>query len=388
VSAHRLQEFHVSGLFPELLGVGGVQEAGRLTVFALDQIARRRGWSLDVAALNDPAGSHALRLDDKETPFQGFARSKMSFILSAMKRACAAMRCQAHIILAGHPNLAPMAVWMQKTSSHARAIVVAHGVEVWKPLPVLRRASIRSAFLVAAPSSYTIEKLVQQQRVPAERTRKIPWPLSPAFLHFADRPADLPLPAGFPAGDILLTVGRLAAAERYKGTDSLIQALGQLRDAFPALRLVSVGGGDDLPRLQGLAKELGVSDRVHFLEGLTRPEVAACYAHAEIFALPSSGEGFGLVFLEAMAFRKPVVAAAAAGALDVVRDEVNGVLVPPQDTASLVAALRKLLANRALRETLGQRGAAMVRDAYRFDSFQTEWERVLDECTVDSRLHK
>jgi phosphatidylinositol alpha-1,6-mannosyltransferase len=388
VSVAETRTVHITGLFPELAGTGGVQEASRLTVAALDDIARKRGWSLDFTGLNDPLGPQTLGLDQKEVPFDGFARRKVSFIRSAMKRARAAMQIDTHIIFAGHPNLAPIAAWMQKTSSHARAIVVAHGVEVWEPLPVVRRATLRSAFRVVAPSSYTIQKLIEVQRVPTERTRKLAWPISEAFLRFADRPDELRLPPGLREGQIVLSVGRAAANERYKGTDNLIRSIARLRGNFPSLRFVNVGGGDDLPRLQRLANELGVSDRVHLLQGLSRAQVAGCYARADVFALPSTGEGFGLVFLEAMAFGKPVVAAAAAGALDIVRDEVNGLLVAPDDVTALTGALGRLLADKALRDALGARGAAMVRDTYRFESFRDELERLLDECVMDSRLRK
>ena len=123
-------------------------------------------------------------------------------------------------------------------------------------------------------------------------------------------PALLPLPQGFPKGSVILTVARWSASERYKGADDLIHATWQLRTAVPDLHLVVVGGGDDLPRLQKLVIDIGAHDRVHFLDSLSREELGACYAHSDVFALPSTGEGFGLVFLEAMSFGKPVVAAA------------------------------------------------------------------------------
>ena len=128
-------------------------------------------------------------------------------------------------------------------------------------------------------------------------------------LNMAAAPANLPLPKIFPPSPVILTVGRWAASERYKGADELIRAVAQLREAFPTLNLVAVGGGDDLPRLKQIASDLKVSDAVHFLEGISRRELAACYSRADIFALPSTGEGFGFVFLEAMAFGKPVVGA-------------------------------------------------------------------------------
>jgi glycosyltransferase involved in cell wall biosynthesis len=123
-----------------------------------------------------------------------------------------------------------------------------------------------------------------------------------------------------------------------------------------------------------------VANQVHFLENLSREQIAACYASAEIFALPSTGEGFGLVFLEAMAFSKPVVAAAAGGATDVIEDGINGLLVPPRDTGQLAQALGRLLNDEALRAELGRRGAEMVRQMYQFEVFRAELERLLGEC--------
>jgi glycosyltransferase involved in cell wall biosynthesis len=260
---------------------------------------------------------------------------------------------------------------------------MAHGVEVWQRLPMLRRATIRAARFVTAPSTDTIQKLIDVQHIARERTCLLPWPLSPDFLRFTER-VDLPVPASFPEGRVVLTIGRAAASEKYKGTDDLIRAIGQLYAAVPGLQLVSVGGGDDLPRLQSIAREEGVADRVHFLQRLSREQLAACYARAEIFAMPSAGEGFGLVFLEAMAFGKPVVAASAGGALDLVEDGANGLLVPPHEPVALAAALQRLLKDGALRSALGARGAAIARGKYQFGSLCANLEQLFEECAMHS----
>ncbi|MFZ0232842.1 MAG: glycosyltransferase, partial [Candidatus Acidiferrales bacterium] len=157
----------------------------------------------------------------------------------------------------------------------------------------------------------------------------------------------------------------------------------QLRTRFPDLNLAMVGGGDDLSRLKKLALGLNVSDAVHFLEGISRRELGACYSHADIFALPSTGEGFGFVFLEAMAFAKPLVGAQAGGATDLVADGVNGLLVPPHDPPALAQALERLLRDESLRANLGRKGVQIIREKYRFDVFQTEFSRILAECGVD-----
>lgn len=380
MTAPAARSTHVTGLFPELLGVGGVQEAGRLTSLAVQQIARRRGWSTTFAGLNDPLGPHEFSIDANAVALQGFARAKSKFIRAAIRSARAAHGAN-HIIIAGHPNLAPIAVWLQKMSPRARSVVMAHGVEVWQPLPLVRRASIRAAHLVTGPSADTIRRLTDVQHVASSRTRLLPWPLNPDFLRLTTR-TDLPLPEGVPQGRLILTIGRAAASEQYKGTDDLICAVAQLQSEMLDLHLISVGAGDDLARLQKVASESGASRRVHFLQRLSREELAACYARADLFAMPSAGEGFGIVFLEAMSFGKPLIAAACGGALDLVQDGVNGLLVPPRDLSALTAAVSRLLQNESLCSALGANGAAMVQEKYRFDTFETNVERLLEECAA------
>jgi phosphatidylinositol alpha-1,6-mannosyltransferase len=372
----------IVGLFPELLGVGGIQEAGRLTAGALSEIASRHGWSADFLSLNDPSGPHSLAAAGRAISFRGFGRAKIAFVLSAIGRARAAAKDGTPIIFAGHPNLALPADWMQRASPRAQTVVMAHGVEVWKRLPSFRRRALLRANLVLAPSRDTVQKLVDVQGVAPEKARRLAWPLSADFLVMADRPNGLPLPPAFPqAGLVILTVGRWATVERYKGLDELIQAIPQLQIAAPGLQLVAVGGGDDFPRLRELAAGLGVADRVHFLENLSREEVAACYARADLFALPSTGEGFGLVYLEAMAFSRAVVGVACGGTTDVVEDGVNGLLVPPHDAGALVHALGRLLRDEPLRMQLGRSGAEIVRRKYQFTAFKAELETILDSPT-------
>jgi glycosyltransferase involved in cell wall biosynthesis len=305
----------------------------------------------------------------------------MQFALAALRRA----RGGSQIVLAAHPHLALPAIAMQKISPRLRTIIVSHGMEVWKPLSPVRRKALLRADFVLAPSRDTAHKLAEVQGVPQERIRKLAWPLSPNFLHMADAPGGLPLPRGFPQGQIILTVGRWDASERYKGVDELISAVAQLRHSILDLHLVAVGGGDDLPRLHKLAADLRVLDCVQFLDGLSREEIAACYAKADVFALPSTGEGFGLVFLEAMAFGKPVIAAACGGATDLVENEVNGLLVPPRDSGQLTKALDRLFRDASLRVELGRHGAEAVRRDYCFETFRAELESVLDGCGVDSK---
>ncbi len=371
----------IIGLFPDLLGVGGIQAAGRLTAAALAEIAHGHDWRADFLSLNDSPGRHLLRADQREIEFRGFGRGKARFVLSGMVDARAG-----GIIMALHPNLALPARWIQRIAPSVKTIVICHGIEVWKLLPRLRRRALVAANLVLAPSSDTIRKLISVQGVPQGKIRKVSWPLDPSFLAMADDHGKLPALADFPRGRVVLTVGRWAASERYKGADLLIGTIAQLRATHLDLHLVAVGSGDDLPRLRALAASLGASDAIHFFENLSRQEIAACYARADLFALPSTAEGFGLVFLEAMAFSKPVIGAASGGTTDVLEDGVNGLLVPPNDPERLAQALDRLLRDGSLCAELGRRGAEIVRQKFQFSTFQVQLERILTDCVLEKEI--
>ncbi|MGD0182056.1 MAG: glycosyltransferase family 4 protein [Terriglobales bacterium] len=369
----------IIGIFPELLGVGGVQESGRQTVRALDEIARKRGWDVQIFTLNDIFGEHCLPSPDHNICFRGFSRKKIAFLVHMIRHRLFSKRDGMRVVVAGHPNLA-FPAWMMKIFSRSvKIIVMAHGVEVWTRLHWLKWNAILRADLVLGPSGDTVEKLIGIQAIAPGKVRKLAWPLSSMFLSIAEQPALLALPRAFPKGRVVLTVGRWSAAERYKGLDELLKATAMLRGTFPSLHLVVVGQGDDLPRLRKLAVDCCLADSVHFLGNISRDELAACYAHAEVFAMPSTGEGFGLVFLEAMAFAKPVIATACGGTTDLVRNGINGLLVPPGDTQKLTEAIGSLLTDDMFRIDLGRHGAELVRKKFRFEDFTFELDRMLGE---------
>ena len=168
----------VVGLFPQLLGVGGVQEAGRLTAAALDEIAQRRKWDLKLLSLNDEPGTHAVRVSDRAIPLIGFGHSKQGFVWSALGLA----RGHTSIVLAAHPHLALPAELMKIRDPSLKTIVMSHGIEVWKPLPTLRRLALQRANWVLAPSGDTARKVSEVQLVAKEKVLRLPWPVNQEML--------------------------------------------------------------------------------------------------------------------------------------------------------------------------------------------------------------
>jgi glycosyltransferase involved in cell wall biosynthesis len=369
------------GLFPELLATGGIQRAGRHMAAVLAGMAARQDATYRFLSLNDPAGEHRSKVEGIEFRFTGFECSKTRFLLAA--RAAGRPR----LIFVAHPNLAPVG-WLLQKRSGAGMAVVAWGIEVWEPLAARRRWALQAADAILAISHYTAEKVVEIQGVAPSRVQILPLALDPSFLaSLGETALTNGLPAKYPRGRIILSVTRLAASEGYKGIDTVIQALPRLRSAVPDVKYVVIGDGDDRPRLEQLSREAGIGDCVHFVGRLdgASPELRACYRNCDVFVLPSKGEGFGLVFLEAMAYGKPVVGGAHGGALDVIEDGKTGFLVPHGDVPGLAGALEKLLIDAELRRRLGEQGRARVLSQFCFDSFQARLERIVAEmCAAKS----
>jgi phosphatidylinositol alpha-1,6-mannosyltransferase len=362
----------VIGLFPALLGIGGVQRAGRQLAAALQGFADDRGLAIRLLSLNDPAAEHELEVGNCHVRFRGAGRSKMRFVAAAYRSAG-----NPSLILAAHPHLAPVAWALRATHRRARYVVVAHGIEVWEPLAPLKRLALQRANLVLAPSNDTVERVARIQGMPRERIRRLCWCLDPEFV-VASELEPPPLPQRFPTGRVVLAVSRLAANERYKGIDSVIKVVPLLLPAVPDLYLAIVGAGDDQTRLRDLAAQLEISERVIFLGALERQDLIACYHFCDIFTLPSAGEGFGLVFLEAMAHAKPVVGGAHGGTPDIVEDGVAGYLVQHGDLIQLTETLQRLLIDKPLRCRLGAQGRVRVLRDFTFDSFSRRFAVLLD----------
>jgi phosphatidyl-myo-inositol dimannoside synthase len=367
----------ILGLFPELDAPGGIQRAGQHVAAVLVEFASSRGLECRLLSLNDSPELHRASVGTREFVFTGSDRGKARFAAAALRAA----RRKAKLIVAGHPNLAPVAQAAKVFAPKAKTIICTHGMDVWEPLPAVRRLALRRADLVLAPTRDTATHVATQQHVAEERIRVLPWALDPQFEALIPRAPRPALPLDYPEGRVILTVGRWFADERYKGMDTLITALPRLLMEWPELHLVAVGQGDDQEWLEQIADARGVRGHVHFLSGLSYAEIAACYAACEIFALPSGGEGFGLVYLEAMACAKPVIGGAHGGAPEVIEDGKTGFLVQHGDAGQLATSLETLLADPALAREMGARGKERVENEFRFNVFAKSLKKILrDLC--------
>lgn len=252
-----------------------------------------------------------------------------------------------HVVVASHPALAA-AAWPVSGIFGFSLLAAAHGIEVWSPMAAAARRALRAADRVLAVSRHTAAKVVTVQGVAADNVTVLPNLADMKRFHPGEPPAALIASLGLNGKKpVLLAVGRLDASERDKGMDRLPGLLRVLRPTFPGITAVVVGGGDDLPRLRAVAQTAGVAEAMKFTGPVSDTELPDYYRLADVFVLPSRKEGFGIVFLEALASGVPVVALDAGGAADALLDGELGWLVAADDPEALAAATRAALTARA-----------------------------------------
>ncbi|MBI2411043.1 MAG: glycosyltransferase family 4 protein [Candidatus Kerfeldbacteria bacterium] len=190
------------------------------------------------------------------------------------------------------------------------------------------------------------------------------------------------LAAGIAQGKkIILSVGRLV--ER-KGFDMVIRALPELRKIFPNILYIIVGDGTDRQRLEQIAREQRVDDIVHFTEVISDEAIAQWFAACTFFVMPSRKlsnndvEGFGIVYLEANSFGKPVIAGNSGGVHDAVIDGQTGLLVEPENVTMLTQAMNRFLDDSAFAQRLGQQGQARVHEQFRWSLQAQTVQRMLE----------
>ncbi len=282
--------------------------------------------------------------------------------LRAIARACAA---KPDLVICGHMNLLPVACTIAR-----HPLLLVYGIEAWKRPRGFAHRLLHRACAIVSISEIT-------------RTRLLAWSgyrgptfLLPNAIHtelygIRDKRADLLARHHLEGKRVLLTVGRLAAEERYKGFDEILEILNELPEDVVYM---IAGGGNDAVRLQHRAAHLGVAKRVVFTGIFPEEDKRDLYSLADVYVMPSRGEGFGYVFLEALASGVPVIGSKLDGGREALLHGELGLLVDPANPAEILAAIRELLA-RPKREIPARL------DFFSFENFKSRLNTILDTMT-------
>ena len=316
-------------LAPEIFTTnGGIPRILRLYLKAICDIAEEQAGQVRLIALNDTdVDSTDLRRYSNSSldSWEVCSGSKLRFIRASFKhgRGCNHVVC-------GHVAQLPVALALKLRNPKLTYDVVAHGIEVWRSFTPAEKAALRFARRVLCISDYTRQKMREFSQIPDARAVVVPNGLD-AYFPIADSVAP---PVASP---VITTVARLTKADIYKGIDTLIEAMPLVRRAFPDATLRIIGHGDDALRLRQLANDLGLQQGVQMLGFVSDAELQQQLKQCTLFALPSKKEGFGLVFLEAMAQGRPCLGARAGGIPEVISPE-SGLLCDYGDIPSIAAS--------------------------------------------------
>jgi len=283
-------------------------------------------------------------IPDKVRFVRKAAGGKLSYILKALEEA----RSGFDLVVCGHINLLPLA-GLLNLRFRARLVLMAYGIDVWSKSPALTRGWLSAVDQVWSISELTRERMNEWARLPPTRYRLLPNAIHAERYGLAERNPLLEARYSLQHRKVILTLARMPSFERYKGIDEVLEALPELRRYEPTLTYLIVGDGDDRPRLAAKAKALGMSDAVVFAGLISEEEKADHFRLADAFVMPGRGEGFGFVFLEALACGIPVVGSRLDGSREALLNGELGELVDPADPVSVrKGILRAVTQGRAV----------------------------------------
>lgn len=263
------------------------------------------------------------------------------------------------ILLLGNINLTAIAFITKLINNKIKVILFVHGDDVWndpryRKKKVYDQLFLKSVDCIASVSWFTAHTMAREFAQPLSKFRLMP------------NATDLLAPPHEPNPDRknVLAVCRLDAHDGEKNVDKLIQAMKYISKYDSEIILEIVGDGILRPGLESLASRIGVERGVRFLGRLADDALKDAYARATVFALPSSKEGFGIVYLEAWQFGLPVICSKFGASCEIVSDGEDGFVVDPDNVEELADKIIRLISDRDLARRFGERGRRKVNEKY------------------------
>ena len=321
---------------------GGIQSYVKDLFAAYLEIAQKHSLRGEVFILRDKIGCDNPYERDYLTfhylkslpPWKGRLKLAVSLLQ------CLLLRRPQHLYC-GHIKLSPL-IKLICTPLAIPYTILTYGKEVWSTLPENQRQALIQAESIWTISRYSRDRLCKANSIEPDKVSILPCIVDGVKFTPGEKPQDLVNKYDLKDCKVLMTVARLWSGDIYKGVDVTIRALPKILQVFPQVRYLIIGRGDDRPRLEKLAVELGVGSRVVFAGFVPTEELVHHYRVADAYIMPSQ-EGFGIVYLEAMVCGKPVLSGDADGSADPLQDGKLGWRVPHRDPEAVAQACIEIL---------------------------------------------
>jgi len=322
---------------------GGIEKVCRVAGKALYELGGEAGnEKLQIFSLYDESAD----INNKYFPaaiFTGFGKRRFSFLWSVFKEAR-----NSRMVILSHVNLLIVGFIIKQISPKTKLVLIAHGIEVWHSFPGWKKMMLRQCDQVLPVSDFTKNKMMELYQLPEAKMTTLNNCLDPF----------LPLPVsdgangqlhsryGIGANDkVLLTLTRMASEERYKGYEMVMQSVYQLKEKYPCIKYLLVGkyDGAEKKRLDDIINSLGLQQNIILTGFIPDEEIAAHFALADLYIMPSQKEGFGIVFIEAMFYGKAVIAGNKDGSVDALKNGTFGLLVNPDSQQQITDAITEVI---------------------------------------------
>jgi glycosyltransferase involved in cell wall biosynthesis len=331
-------------LASQVQGNGGIPRFNRNLISALQQ---KEAIDLHVLSLND---------SDVEGIGTGVSASRLKFIWRYLTLL---ITYRPNMVIIGLLNFAPLS--LISFVFRSKVAVILHGIEAW-----YSRKKLKSFYFFIdefwAVSFYTKHKFSSTNNVDLNKVKRIFNTIPDEWVHHSAKPLD---------ASFFLSVTRLDKNEGYKGVDKTIEAIKSIEGLMreKGFQYIVVGSGTDLDRHIALVKARKIEDLILFKTKISDKILMELYRDCSFFILPSSGEGFGIVFLEAMAFSKPCIGASNCGTEDVIDNGVTGFLIEPE-SEFIEEKLKHFILNQESRKMMGEAGYFKLKEEYTFNKFK------------------
>ncbi len=355
-----------------------IQKTGGLEKYArtLAEVISELGHELEVwSVMEKEALCAAEPLNVRYCASRNRAAASLQFRMRSLwlLKAVAAQAKRFDLIIVAHPMLAYGAYLASRIKPELRYWTCTYGTDIWSGGAARLWRGIMRGEKILTISSFAERCIAERQ--PAASVHIIHPPVASQYLS-----ADGAAPRSG-ISPVILTVSRVNKEDTYKGQDMVIRALPaiQARLGYPVTYRV-VGQGDGIPFLRGLAERYGVGSSVEFTGAVSEERLLSEYHRCDAFVMPSrmerrpngyiTGEGFGIVYIEAAACGKPVVGSQQGGAPEAFLDGVTGIAVNPSSVSEIVDAVCTLLGNKDLAARMGRAGRRFVEDNFTLEIFR------------------
>ena len=310
----------------------------RTMAHSLNMLAQRKGWDFQLWSAYD-AKNDVMQQYLPAEKFKGFDCNRTAFVLKTLF-----LRKRPDVIIISHINLAIIGLLVKFIKPKCKVWLIAHGIEVWRPLSALQKRFLKRCDKVVCVSNFTKGQMMSRHNV-EEVVCEV---LNNAIDPFMQLPGTFAKPVELlkryrltEQTPVIFTLTRLASTEQYKGHDQVIKALSKLKQHFPDIRYILAGQYDHKEelRIQRLISAAKVDKEVILTGFIDEEEIAGHFLLADLFVLPSKKEGFGIVFIEALACGLPVVCGNSDGSIDAIRNGKLGTAVNADDLEMLEKAI-------------------------------------------------